>query len=192
MRMDAGQELTAEAVLAEASESELGRWFWEWGGEREARRLARVICRERQVRRLRTTRELAQLIERVVPRRGQRLHPATRVFMALRMWVNGEVEEIERGLPVVWSLLRTGGRMVVISFHSVEDRLVKRFGRERSLPYETMGEVDVPELRRPRVPELREVVRRPLEPGADEVAANPRARSARMRIFERCAAESSR
>jgi 16S rRNA (cytosine1402-N4)-methyltransferase len=134
---------------------------------------------------LRTTRELADLIERIAPRRGARLHPATRVFQALRIAVNDELGSLERGLPAVWRLLRPGGRLVVVTFHSLEARRVKVFGRQLERDYSVDGPVDVPERRVPVAPQLRRVQRRALVPGEAEMLANPRARSAQLRVYEK-------
>lgn len=185
MRMDRRQGLTAALYLKQASIEEMARVFWEYGDERDSRRVARAIDRERQTSPIETTGHLARLIEGVIPRHGGRTHPATRVFQALRMVVNDEIGRLERGLDVIWSRLRTGGRLAVITFHSVEDRRVKQFGRRRALDYTVDGPVDVPELRRPREPELKILTRKAVQPGAVEVAANPRARSAQLRGFEK-------
>jgi 16S rRNA (cytosine1402-N4)-methyltransferase len=185
MRMDRRQALTAAQLVNEASAAELARWFWELGDERESRRIARAIERERATRRIATTGELAALIERVAPRRGQKSHPATRVFMALRMVVNDELGFLERGLSAALGVLKPGGRLAVITFHSVEDRFVKNFGRETARDYCVPGTVDVPELRRSRSPLARWVSRKAILPREPELAANPRARSAQLRVLER-------
>ena len=184
-RMDQRQAVTAAELVNCAPVAELARWFWELGDERESRRIARAIERERQERRIATTGELAALIERVVPRRGQKTHPATRVFMALRMVVNDEIGSLERGLRAAFAVLKPGGRLAVITFHSVEDRMVKLFGRELAQDYFVAGDVDVPELRQPRAPLARWLNRKAIPPGAEEIAANPRARSAQLRLLER-------
>jgi 16S rRNA (cytosine1402-N4)-methyltransferase len=185
MRMDQRQGLTAAVLVNETGGAELARMLWELGGERQARRLARVIERERNARRIETTGQLAQLIARSVPSRGQRVHPATRVFQALRMAVNDELGALQRGLAAAWAVLRPGGRLAVITFHSGEDRVVKEFARQLSRGYTVAGDVDVPELRHPCEPELRWVSRKGLRPGAAECAGNPRARSAQLRVFEK-------
>ena len=185
MRMDRRQSLTAAELVNTASSQELARLFWELGGERESRRLAKAIERSRAEHPLTTTRELAELIERVVPRRGKKAHPATKVFQSLRIAVNDELSSLERGLAVVFSLVRPGGRVAVITFHSLEDRIVKAFGRERARDYTFTGGVDVPELREPRAPELRWVNRKAILPSASELAENPRSRSAQLRVMER-------
>ncbi len=185
MRMDPGQTATAADLVNGLSEAELSRIFWELGDEPESRRIARVIVQERRHGRFERTGQLARLIERVVPRRGSRIHPATRVFQALRMATNEEVESLKSGLAAAWSLLRAGGRLAVISFHSVEDRIVKDWGREKARDYTVRGEVDLPDFREPRVPEGKLVTRKPLTAGEEELRTNPRARSAKLRVIER-------
>ena len=185
MRMDRRQALTAAQLVNEAGAEELMRLFRDLGEEPEARRLARAIESERRFRRFETTRQLAELIERISPRRGKRAHPATRVFQALRMAVNDEIGSLRRGLEAAMKILKPGGRLTVITFHSIEDRVVKEFGRERSRDYVVKGEVDVPELREPAAPELKWVSRRAAQPSADEIAANSRARSAQLRVMEK-------
>lgn len=185
MRMDVRQSLTAAELVNGASAAELARIFWEFGGERDSRRLARAIEQDRQRRPFETTGQLAELVERLSPRQGRRTHPATKVFQALRMAVNDEIGSLERGLAAAVRLLRPGGRLAVITFHSVEDRLVKEFGRSRSRDYTFAGEVDVPELREPRSPELKWVTRKAIRAGAVEAVENPRSRSAQLRVMER-------
>ena len=185
MRMDRRQPVTAAELVNGLRETELQEIFWQLGGEPQARRLARAIVRERQARRLETTAQLASLIERLAPRRGKKRHPATRVFQALRMAVNDERRSLISGLAAACTILKPGGRLAVLTFHSVEDRLVKEFGRAQSLPYTVSGEVDVPELRQPRRPVMQWAPRKAIEPGAAELAANPRARSARLRVLEK-------
>jgi 16S rRNA (cytosine1402-N4)-methyltransferase len=185
MRMDRRRGLTAARLVNEASVEELARVFWELGGERDARQFARAIAREREGRRFETTRQLAELIERLAPRRGRKTHPATKVFQAVRMAVNDEIGSLQQGLAGALEILKPGGRLVVITFHSLEDRIVKDFGRARARDYTFTGGVDVPELRRPRAPELKWLQRKALRPGAAEVMANPRSRSAGMRVMEK-------
>jgi len=185
MRMDRRQPVTAAELVNGLHETELQEIFWQLGGEPQARRLARAIVRERQARRLETTAQLASLIERLAPRGGKKRHPATRVFQALRMAVNDERRSLLSGLAAACTILKPGGRLAVLTFHSIEDRLVKQFGRAQSLPYTVAGGVDVPELRRPRPPVMQWTPRKAIEPGAAERAANPRARSARLRVLEK-------
>lgn len=185
MRMDRRQPVTAAELVNGLRETELQEIFWQLGGEPQARRFARAIVRERQARRLETTAQLASLIERLAPRGGKKRHPATRVFQALRMAVNDERRSLASGLAAACTILKPGGRLVVLTFHSLEDRLVKQFGRAQSLPYTVAGGVDVPELRQPRRPVMQWAPRKGIEPGAAELAANPRARSARLRVLEK-------
>jgi 16S rRNA (cytosine1402-N4)-methyltransferase len=184
-RMDTQQSLTAADLVNGLSVEELAKIFWELGEEPQARRIARAIETERRARRFTTTGQLAGLIERLAPRRGKRIHPATKVFQALRMAVNDELGSLRRGLEGAMKVLKPGGRLVVISFHGLENSVVKEFGRERAREYEFAGPVDVPELRRPRKPELKWVQRKTVKPGAVEIAENPRSRSAQMRVMEK-------
>lgn len=184
MRLDQRAATSAADLVNELSEAELAKIFWELGDEPQGRRIARAIVLERQARRIETTTELARLVERVVPRGGKR-HPATRVFLALRMVVNDEMGSLKSGLAVAWALLRKSGRLAIITFHSVEDRLVKEFGRTRSRGYVVEGNVDLPEFRRSVAPELRLVNRKPVKPQAAEIESNARARSAQLRVFEK-------
>src|SRR6185369_3520956 len=128
-----------------AGDTELARIFWELGGERDSRRFAKAIAKDRVQRRFETTRQLADLIERLSPRRGRKAHPATKVFQALRIAVNDELGSLERGLAGALKILKSGGRFAVITFHSLEDRVVKEFGRARARDYTFTGRVDVPE-----------------------------------------------
>jgi len=188
MRFDARQELTAAQLLNELDADELAGIFWRYGNEEQSRRMARAIVHERQEQPLVRTRQLAALIEKLSPRAGRKTHPATRIFQALRMAVNDEIGSLQRGLEAAVKILRPDGRLAVISFHSVEDRVVKEFGRRLSRDYETIGEVDVPELRRPRPPVLRWVWRKALRPSEGELRDNPRSRSAQCRVLEKLTA----
>jgi 16S rRNA (cytosine1402-N4)-methyltransferase len=185
MRMDQRQALTAADLVNGSEPEELAKIFWEFGGEPQARRFARAIAHDREKQRFENTRQLAELIERLAPRHGKKTHPATRVFQALRIAVNDEIGSLEKGLGGGLKLLKSGGRLVVITFHSLEDRVVKDFGRARARDYTFMGGVDVPELREPRTPELKCVSRKAIKPSEAEVAENPRSRSAQLRVMER-------
>lgn len=185
MRMDNRQAQTAADLVNTAGAEELARIFWELGGERDSRRLARAIVHDREQQPFKTTRQLAGLIERLSPRAGRRTHPATKVFQALRLAVNDELGSLTRGLAAALAILKPGGRLVVITFHSLEDRVVKDFGRARARDYTLTGGVDVPELREPRTPELSRVTRKALKPGAAELMVNPRSRSAQLRVMEK-------
>ena len=171
---------TAADLVNKYSERELADLIYQYGEERESRKIARAIVRARPIH---TTRELVAVIESVSPRRGDRVHPATRTFQALRIAVNEELASIEEVLPQAVASLRVGGRLAVISFHSLEDRIVKDFFREQSKdlinpPYERIYEVE-------RKATLKEVNRKPITPSEDEIKSNPRARSAKLRIVEK-------
>ena len=185
MRFDQRQALTAAQLVNEADADELAGIFWRYGNQEQSRRIARAIVRERETRPFEGTRQLAALIEKMMPRAGRKTHPATKIFQALRMAVNDEIGSLERGLEAAVKILKPGGRLAVISFHSVEDRVVKEFGRRLSRDYESPGEVDVPELRRPRPPVARWVRRRASRPGEAEAGDNPRSRSAQCRVLEK-------
>lgn len=185
MRMDDRQSLTASELVNTASEQELARLFFELGDEPQSRRIAREIVRHRQSQSFATTAQLAGLIEKISPRHGRKAHPATRVFQALRIQVNDELGSLEMGLETVWKRLHSGGRLAVITFHSLEDRFVKRWSREKARDYTVPGEVDVPELRQPRKPEAKLVSRKAILPGDEELKRNPRSRSAQLRVVEK-------
>ena len=185
MRMDHRQKLTAANVVNETDAEALANIFWQYGDERDSRRFAKAIVHDRALRNFETTKQLADLIERLAPRNGKKSHPATKVFQALRIAVNDEIGSLKRGLTAAVKILKPGGRLVVITFHSLEDRMVKNFGRELTRDYTFSGEVDVPELRTPRVPELKWVSRKAIMPSADELKENPRSRSAQLRVLEK-------
>ena len=189
MRFDTGRGVPASELLATLSADELAALFRRYGEEPGAWRIAKAVVAARATAPLQTAEELAALVERVVPgnpRQRRRTHPATRVFQALRIAVNGELDALESGLAAAVDLLRPGGRLVVLSYHSLEDRIVKRF-----LNTERRGCVCPPES--PvcvcgRSPRLRLVTRPSMTPTESEIDANPRARSARLRAAERLAA----
>jgi len=148
MRMDQSEGRTAADLLNRLDETELARIFWEYGGEESSRRVARAIVNDREARPFERTLQLAGLLERILPRGGHKSHPATKVFQALRIAVNDELGSLRRGLAGAVEILKPGGRMAIITFHSVEDRMVKEFGRRLSRDYEPAEGADVPELRR--------------------------------------------
>ncbi len=176
MRMDPGDGEPLGAWLSRVSERELAGVIARFGEERHARRIAGAIVRARPIP---NTTELAAVVERAALAREASIHPATRTFQALRIHVNRELECLEAGLPAAVDVLRPGGRLAVISFHSLEDRLAKRFLRAESR--EVPGPRGLPSARRPR---LRIVAGR-VRPSPDEVTANPRSRSAVLRVAER-------
>jgi 16S rRNA (cytosine1402-N4)-methyltransferase len=180
MRFGPHMPQTAADLVNTYSERDLADLIFEYGEERDSRKIARSIVRARPIR---TTRELVAAIEAVSPRRGDRLHPATRTFQALRIAVNEELASIRNVLPQAVASLKPGGRLAVISFHSLEDRIVKDFVREQSRdlvnpPYEQVYE-------RERKAALKEVNRKPITPSDEETRTNPRARSAKLRIAEK-------
>ncbi len=185
MRMDDRQTLTAAELLNSADAEGLAKIFWEYGDERDSRRIARAIVNDRSQKRFETTRQLAELMERLSPRHGKKTNPATKVFQALRIAVNDEIGSLKRGLEAALKILKPGGRLAVITFHSLEVRTVKEFGREKTRDYDFSGEVDVPELRTPRAPEMRWVSRKAITPGETELTENPRSRSAQLRVLEK-------
>ena len=185
MRMDRRQSVTAAQLVNELESEKLAEIFWKLGGERKSRRIARAIVEQRSMQRLDTTKQLAEAVERACPRRGARTHPATGVFQALRMAVNDELGQVEAGLEAGWSVLKPGGRLAVITFHSGEDRVVKQFGRRLAKPYTVRGEVDLPEMREPREPLAKELSRKAIKPSQEELDRNPRSRSAQLRVLEK-------
>jgi 16S rRNA (cytosine1402-N4)-methyltransferase len=171
---------TAADLVNKLTERELADLIYQYGEDRDSRKIARAIVNKRP---LHTTRELVAAIESVSPRRGDRVHPATRTFQALRIAVNEELASIESVLPQAVSALGVGGRLAVISFHSLEDRIVKDFFREQSKalknpPYERIYEVE-------RDAVVKEENRKPITPSEEEIKENPRARSAKLRIVEK-------
>lgn len=185
MRMNTSQTLTAAQVINQCDADELARIFREYGEERFARRIARAIVKQRDLAPFGATQQLARFIEKIVPRKEGRIHPATRVFQALRIRVNDELDSLRKGLDNLFALLRRNGRLLVITFHSLEAGIVKTWSREMARDYVVSGEVDRPEFRSPRPPRLRVLTRKPIRPGAEEQADNPRSRSAQLRIFEK-------
>ncbi len=181
MRMDTSQELTAREAVNAWPEGELVRIFRRYGEERYARQIARAIVRRRKEQPFERTGELVDTIKAAIPapaRFGEG-HPAKRVFQALRIAVNEELDALEAALPAALEMLRPGGRLAVISFHSLEDRIVKHFLRDRERGCTCPP--DFPVCICGHEPELRAVQRRPIRPGEAEIAANPRAASARLR-----------
>jgi 16S rRNA (cytosine1402-N4)-methyltransferase len=182
MRMDPRAERTAGEIINSYSEEELTRLFRDLGEEPAARRIASAIVKQRKTTPFRETLPLARMIEKIVGRHGRR-HPATQVFQALRMEVNDELGALEEGLRIIVNRLEAGARIAVISFHSLEDRIVKNFFRERSREF-----FDSPEWPEPRPNTKRNlllITPKPLEPGQNEQRFNPRARSAKLRVAEK-------
>ena len=182
MRMDPRRELTAATVVNSYTEEDLTRLFRELGEEPAARRIASQLVKLRKVTPFQDTLHLAKAIEKIVWRHGRR-HPATQVFQALRMEVNDELGALEEGLRVLTRRLESGARIAVITFHSLEDRIVKNFFRDRSREW-----LDRPEWPEPqRNPDFtfRLITTKPVEPGENEQRLNPRSRSAKLRVAEK-------
>lgn len=171
MRMDRNQVRDAASWVNEEPAERLAEIFYKFGEERFSRKIARAIVRERERRHIRTTKELAGIIEKAVPGRYRfrRIHPATRVFQALRIAVNDELAALEEALPKALNALGPNGTLAVISFHSLEDRIVKHFF-----------------LKAAREGSARILTKKPVRPGEEEIAENPRSRSAKLRVIERC------
>jgi len=173
---------SAADIVARAGERELAAIIATLGEERHARAVARAIVKARSERAIDTTRALAEIVARVVHSRDSTIHPATRTFQSLRIFVNDELGELARGLAVAERVLKPGGRLVVVAFHSLEDRIVKTFLTERSRA--PAGSRHRPELKA-AAPSFRILTKRPETPDEPETAANPRARSAKLRAAER-------
>jgi 16S rRNA (cytosine1402-N4)-methyltransferase len=184
MRMERSGPSAADLVN-EADEAELADIIWRYGEERKSRRVARAIVEARRQKPIETTGELAEIVRRAVgPQARDESDPATRTFQALRIAVNDELGELERGLAAAEQVLAPGGRLAVVSFHSLEDRAVKQFVRARA------GRVPAPSRHAPpraqdRAATLSDLTRKPVLPSAGEIAENPRARSARLRVAEK-------
>lgn len=182
MRMDPRRELTAATIVNSYTEEELTRIFRELGEEPAARRIASQLVKLRKTTPFHDTMQLAKAVEKIVWRHGRR-HPATQVFQALRMEVNDELGALEEGLRVLTARLESGTRIAVITFHSLEDRIVKNFFRDRSREF-----LDRPEWPEPRANPafaLRPITSKPVEPGENEQRINPRSRSAKLRVAEK-------
>ena len=191
MRMDQRLDLTAADIVNDYSESELTNILRRFGEEPNARRIARAMVRERSKKRIRTTTELADLVRRAKPRpsRRARIDPATKTFQALRIEVNSELDNLSKALDDGLSALKPGGRLCVISFHSLEDRIVKKtFVREARA---CVCPPDFPVCVCDNKPKLKILTSRPISPSDEEVAANPRSRSAKLRAAEKIAVEAA-
>lgn len=186
MRMSRSGETAADIVNG-WEETRLANLFYRYGEERRSRPAARAVVRARDEAPIETTGRLADVVARAIPAPGSRIHPATRVFQALRIAVNDELGELRRGLSGAEQVLAEGGRLAVVSFHSLEDRLVKRFLSERA-GAEPQGSRHRPARTETRAPSFRLIKRGAIKPGDAEIERNPRARSARLRVAERSAA----
>ena len=188
MRMDTTQGITAAEWLASVDEQVLANALFTYGEERLSRRIARTICEQRQTQPLTTTLQLAELVKKIYPRpkptQRKRIHPATRTFQAIRIIINRELEDLAIALKQSLSVLATGGRLVVISFHSLEDRIVKRFMRDKARGKDYP--MHLPILEQDLGKQLK-IVGGFIKPSDGEVQYNPRARSAVMRVAEKIA-----
>ncbi len=174
---------SASDIVNTESENRLAEIFYKYGEERASRRIARQIVRARSMAKITSTGELAAIAESCAPRRGNsQIHPATRIFQALRIAVNNELEQLVQGLEAAERALRVGGRLAVISFHSLEDRIVKRFINGSPPAMQSGRHAPPPPARAAR---FRPVTKRAVRPGSAEIAANPRSRSARLRVAAR-------
>jgi 16S rRNA (cytosine1402-N4)-methyltransferase len=183
MRMDSSNGVSAEQWLASVDEKDLVKVLFDYGEERFARRIARTIVEKRVQSPITTTRQLAELIEDAVPVREKHKHPATRTFQAIRIEINRELDELKAVLQQSVRVLRPGGRLVVISFHSLEDRIVKRFIRDESGAKYNPGKLPIKEADIAKG--ILKRVGKAMKAGKQEVSQNPRARSAIMRVAER-------
>ena len=183
MRMDISTGLSAEQWLAQVEEQELVKVLFKFGEERYARRIARAIVAQREISAIQTTRQLAEIVEKAVPSREKNKHPATRSFQAIRIKINRELEEIEAVLEQAVCILKPGGRLVVISFHSLEDRIVKRFIRDEARGKYSPDKLPIQQT----IAELGRLKKlgKAMRACAEEISQNPRSRSAVMRVAER-------
>jgi 16S rRNA (cytosine1402-N4)-methyltransferase len=182
MRMDPQTGVSASEWLETVDVKELERVIRQFGEERYAKRIASAIVTARQQQPLQRTSQLVSVIEQAVTKRDPHKHPATRTFQAIRMFLNQELEQLRAALPQSVELLTAGGRLLVISFHSLEDRIVKRFLRRESKGDPYPPDFPIPDNQ--LTPRLR-LIGKPIRPSQDEVSRNPRARSAVMRVAER-------
>lgn len=180
MRFSLDQRITASDIVNEYSETELADLIFHLGEERASRRIARAIVRNRPVK---TSLELADVIEKAAPRRGRRIHPATKTFQAIRIAVNDELAALESALEQAISLLGHGGRLAVISYHSLEDRIVKNFLRRQAA--DCVCPPGTPICQCDHLATVTLITRRPMQPTGMEVESNPRSRSAKLRVAER-------
>ncbi|MEK6726092.1 MAG: 16S rRNA (cytosine(1402)-N(4))-methyltransferase RsmH [Deltaproteobacteria bacterium] len=185
MRMDTTCGITAGDIVNNYSPKELQELLWKFGEESYARRIVREIIKAREISRIATTRELARIVERSIPRRDwpREIHPATKTFQALRIAVNDELGSLERGLDAGMTILKSGGRFCVVSFHSLEDRIVKNRFRDWEKP--CICPPSLPVCNCGKVKTARVLTKKAVKASDDEITANPRARSARLRVAEK-------
>jgi 16S rRNA (cytosine1402-N4)-methyltransferase len=182
MRMDPTSGESAADWIARADAEEIAHVLWVFGEERFSRRIARAIVEVRDIEPIVTTAQLSKIVSDAQPKKDQNKHPATRAFQAIRLFINGELSEVEQGLEAAVNRLEVGGRLAVISFHSLEDRLVKRALRDASRPPQGDPRMPLPDtVAKPKL----KLVGKAIKAGSDELSVNPRARSAVLRIAER-------
>jgi 16S rRNA (cytosine1402-N4)-methyltransferase len=182
MRMDPTSGESAADWIARAEAEEIAHVLWVFGEERFSRRIARAIVEVRDIEPIVTTAQLSKIVSDAQPKKDQNKHPATRTFQAIRLFINGELSEVEQGLEAAVNRLEVGGRLAVISFHSLEDRLVKRALRDASRPPQGDPRMPLPDtVAKPKL----KLVGKAIKAGPDELSVNPRARSAVLRIAER-------
>ncbi len=182
MRMNQQDELDAASWLASASQDTIAQVLWEYGEERYARRIARAICEQRQEKPLNTTFELVELITHAMPRIDKHKHPATRSFQAIRCHINDELGQIKRALDAIDTLLAPGGRLCVMTFHSLEDRLCKHW-MKKQLIHDVPSKLPIKDIDVPKTYRL--ITKKPIIASDEEVKVNPRARSAKLRVIEK-------
>ncbi len=185
MRMDSQSDLTAADILNHASETELREMFWKYGQEKRSRAIARKLVRSREKSPLESTDQLVEIVRATTPP-DRRTKSLSRIFQAVRIYTNQELTALEKGLQVLLNLLSPGGRMVVISYHSLEDRIVKSFFRTHS--QECSCPPEVPQCVCGQIKTLEILTRRVVRPSSDECTRNPRARSAKLRAAEKITA----
>ena len=181
MRMNQDLGKDASSWLNDATEEEISSVIWKYGEEKRAKKIAKAIIETRKSSRINSTKDLAELILEIIPRRfNDKKHPATKTFQAIRIFINNELEELEAILILISKQLKIGGRACIISFHSLEDRMVKRFFRDRSRRDPRLSKL-------PNLPDESsfKIVSKGLKPKESEVITNPRSRSATLRVFEK-------
>jgi 16S rRNA (cytosine1402-N4)-methyltransferase len=185
MRLDKGTELTAEKIVNGYGEKDLERILREYGEEKFAQKISREIGEIRKIREIRGTKELAEIVEKTIPKKFQKSgqHPATKTFQALRIEVNQELSNLEKFIPQAIDALKPGGRLAIISFHSLEDRIVKNIFRENARG--CICPPSFPQCRCGNKPKIKIVTKKPIVPSVEEILENPRARSAKLRVCEK-------
>ena len=184
MRMDTSAELTAETIVNTYDEKHIAKILFEFGEEKNSRKIARAICNERAKDKIRTTTKLAELVQKTsYKKRGETAHPAMRTFMALRIAVNNELEPLPSALSSVVPYLKHGGRIAVITFHSLEDRIIKKFFKKLENP--CICPRDIPYCSCGKIPELINLTKKPITPAKSEIERSSRSHSAKLRVAQR-------